>query len=282
MSNIADDLPKAGGFSSADLQRITASTFVERIDYHAEIDSTNDRGLAIAGRPGWSAPLLVLAESQTRGRGRGANTWWARSGALTFSLLIHTDAARLPVERWPQVSLTTGLAVCEAIEPLLDEPAIELKWPNDVFVQRRKACGILIEAPPHDKRTLILGIGINVNNSAEGAPASLRPAAIALCDAAGRGLDRTEVLIGVLNCLQERLGWIGHRDDELRKRWRERCLLTGRRVTLQTPTRDIEGLCRGIDDQGALLIETSDQTERCFAGTITSYGTERCPSENPN
>ncbi len=258
-------------FSDADLDQVSSSTFVKQVEFHHAIDSTNDRALQLARQQNFDAPMLVLAESQTSGRGRGQNQWWARPGALTFSLLIEADAAQLPPQRWPQASLTAGLAVCEAIEELLDEPAIHLKWPNDVYVQHRKVCGILIEPPPQRKQVIVIGIGINVNNSMEHAPTDLQSTATALCDAAEREFSLADVLVRVLLRLQDRLNWIGQRDDELRTRWRERCLLTGRNVHLDAGTRRVVGLCHGIDDEGALVIETENATERCFAGTVTRF-----------
>lgn len=258
-------------FSDADLDQITGSTFVKRVEFHQAIDSTNNRALEIARTAKHESPVLVLAGSQTHGRGRGSNSWWAQSGALTFSLLIKTDQAQLPPPLWPQVSLTTGLAVCEAIAELLSEPAIHLKWPNDVYVRQRKTCGILIESPPGHKGLLVIGIGINVNNSMRHAPAELRSSAIALCDANDKDLSLVEVLVRVLGRLNSRLADIGHRDADLRSSWRSRCLLTGRNVQFDSPTRSIIGLCRGIDDDGALVIETADKIERCYAGTITKF-----------
>ena len=79
-----------GQFTDADLDKITRSTFVKQVEFHQAINSTNDRALQIAGKLSHESPLLVLAESQTDGRGRGANLWWARRGALTFSLVLQT------------------------------------------------------------------------------------------------------------------------------------------------------------------------------------------------
>jgi BirA family biotin operon repressor/biotin-[acetyl-CoA-carboxylase] ligase len=255
----------------ANLDQILRSTFVEQVEFHEAIDSTNDRALELAHEPGVRAPSLVVAETQTDGRGRGTNLWWAQRGALTFSLLIETNAMRLPPRHWPTASLTAGLAVCEALEDVLDDPAIQLKWPNDVYLRQRKVCGILIEVPPQQKEAIVIGIGINVNNSARHAPEDLQSSAIALCDAAQCQFSLTQVLERVLVRLQERLGWIGHRDQELRHRWRERCLLTGRTVHLDSGTRNVVGLCHGIDDDGALVIETVNETERCFAGAVTQF-----------
>jgi BirA family biotin operon repressor/biotin-[acetyl-CoA-carboxylase] ligase len=268
---MADVAPNGSQFTDADLNRIVDATFVERLEFHQAIDSTNNRALQLAGQCDVQAPVLVLAETQTQGRGRGSNVWWAQQGALTFSLLVPANAARLPPRSWPQASLTVGLAVCEAIEDFLDEPAIQLKWPNDVYVRRRKVCGILIEVPPQRKEVIVIGIGINVNNSANQAPAELQTTAIAMCDAAGRTFRLSEVLVGALVRLQSRLDWIGHRDQELWTQWRQRCLLTDRTVQLDLGTRNVVGRCRGIDDDGALLIETANETERCFAGVVTRF-----------
>ena len=106
-------------FSPTDLERIVDETLIAHVDYHLAIGSTNDRALELTQQDDALYPLLVLAEAQTSGRGRGSNLWWSSSGALTFSVLLATEAAGLPTERWPQVSLTVGLAVCEALEELL-------------------------------------------------------------------------------------------------------------------------------------------------------------------
>ncbi len=261
---------KRGGseFTDADLDHILASTFVERIEFHDEIDSTNDRAMELARDSDVPCPLLVLSESQTKGRGRGSNQWWAGPGSLTFTLLLRTE---LPPARLPQISLTAGLAVCEAIEQVLDQPGVQLKWPNDVYLQERKLCGILIELPPRQFQLIAIGIGINVNNSALHAPPDLRSLAIALSDVAKHELSRAEVLVHTLGQVEERLDWIGRRDAELWTKWRERCLLTGRTVELEIGSRQLEGLCRGIDEEGALIVDTPKGTERCFAGAVTKF-----------
>ncbi|QDV41439.1 Bifunctional ligase/repressor BirA [Stieleria neptunia] len=255
-------------FSDADLDRLTKSTFVERVDFHPAIDSTNRRAQELARNRLPAGPVLILTESQTAGRGRGANHWWADSGALTLTLLLDTG---LPQRRLPQASLTVGLAVCEALEEMGAPSPMQLKWPNDVYCRRRKLSGILIELPTADPRRLAIGIGINVNNSLSRAPQELQATAIALCDVAGHPFPLTDVLIAVLNRLQHRLESIGCRDDELRTMWRERCLLTNRTVQVDLGTRTVSGRCRGINDEGALVIETPTGLEPCYAGTVTLF-----------
>ena len=115
-------------FATEDLDQVIADTFVQRIDYHAQLRSTNDRALQLAGESDNRFPLLVLTESQTAGRGRGSNRWWSERGSLTFSVMLATEATQLPTERWPQVSLTVGLAVCEALERLLTWGVPATSW----------------------------------------------------------------------------------------------------------------------------------------------------------
>lgn len=276
--------PANNQFSPSDLQSLVSETFVEQIDYHAEIGSTNDRAMELAAQPDDQFPLMVLAESQTAGRGRGSNKWWAGSGALTFSVLLATNTAQLPPDRWPQVSLTVGFAVCEALEELLARgvpttsldqlPRVQLKWPNDVYIEGRKICGILVEVPRDRAGRLLLGIGINVNNSVADAPAELQSLATSLSDLTGRQFTLTEVLVEVLQRLSVRIQPAELWNAEVRAGWRQRCLLTDEQIQVDLGVRHTVGRCRGIDDEGALLVAVSDdqggeQIERCLAGVVT-------------
>ena len=146
---------------------------------------------------------------------------------------------------------------------------IQLKWPNDDYVQRRKVSGILVEVPRVEPTRLVLGVGINVNNSLGAAPAEITDTATALCDVTGRPFPLVDVLICVLDKLANRLDWIGSRDRELRELWRERCLLTNRPVQIDGVGGQLAGVCQGIDEEGALVVLTQGGSRRCFAGTVT-------------
>ncbi len=261
-------------FTPDDLARIQRETFIERCEYHAEIESTNTRALELCRRGEADDMLLVLADRQTAGRGRRNNQWWADEGALTFSLILATDSANLPanlpVERWPQASLTTGLAVCEAVSNLLPTAEVALKWPNDVYLRRRKVCGILIEIPPEKPDALVVGIGINVNNSLAGAPAELRRSATSLTDCTGLDHDRSDVLILVVQQLQLELARLARGDASLAERWRRLCHLRGKQVELLAGERRYAGRCGGIGPDGGLILETDAGSTSFFGGVITS------------
>jgi BirA family transcriptional regulator, biotin operon repressor / biotin---[acetyl-CoA-carboxylase] ligase len=260
-------------FSRSDIDRIVAETFIGHVEYYPELASTNCRALQLANElPGRRECTLVLADEQTAGRGRGTNRWWSGPGALTFSVLLEPQAIHLPANRWPQVSLAAGLAVCDAIEGLVDDVTTCLKWPNDVYLCGRKICGILVEAANGQLGCLVLGIGVNVNNSVENAPEELRTKALSLSDVAEREISCIDMLVGILQQLSSHLEQLASGDGTLRERWRKRCSLTGRTVHIQLGTRRLVGICRGIDDDGALVLETDIGRERCISGVVVQVG----------
>jgi BirA family biotin operon repressor/biotin-[acetyl-CoA-carboxylase] ligase len=199
---------------------------------------------------------------------------------LTFSLVLKAD---LPIAQWPRVSLTAGLAVCEALEELLsttpvaDAPGspVRLKWPNDVYLAGRKVCGILVEVPEVKSGLIVLGVGINVNNaperdfrSAEGA--ILKPAT-SLREFSGKEYDLTDVLVRVLRQLAAELDRLVEDADGLSRRWREHCLLEGRAVELEVGSRQVRGVCRGVADDGALLLDTESGRQRFHSGIVVRF-----------
>jgi len=178
-----------------DSARIVRESFVQQVRYHETIDSTNDDALEFCRNNPCPVPLLVVTSRQTAGRGRSSNQWWSTTGALTCSLVIRPDDFGIAEREWPKASLTTGLSICLALDTLAGEQEVSLKWPNDVWMNRRKICGILIEVGGRRPApTLVIGIGINVNNSFSGAPDELREIATSLVDTTGTVFDLTEVL----------------------------------------------------------------------------------------
>lgn len=267
----------SSGFPPDQRQRILQETFVECLEFAPSMESTNDRALAMisAGLP--RTPLLVLTERQTGGRGRGSNQWWAARGALTCSLIIDPEMFALPAERRPQMSLTLGLAVCRAIARFAPAADVGLKWPNDVLIGDRKTCGILCEVPGRiadaaniSTSWMVLGIGLNVNNRSTTAPQELQSRAIALIDVSPHPLSISEVVIELLRQIERNVHLLATNPEYLMDCWREFDVLRQRRVRLRTNSGDICGTARGIDVDGALLLDTVDGLQRCIAGTVVS------------
>lgn len=253
-------------------QQICQNTFIRTVEFYPELGSTNDRALDLAAAESpLELPLLIWALKQTSGRGRGANRWWASEGALTFSVVLDTQTSELPMDRWPLVSLTTGLAVSAALQDLIPHADLGLKWPNDVFLYGRKVCGILVEIPPRQAGKLVLGIGINVNNSLKDAPDELKSKATALCDVSNRVWDLESVLTTVLERLDEHLRALRDNEPTLAERWHGTCMLRGRTVQHTVGDRVTTGVCQGVDRQGALLLQTETGVVRVLGGVITKW-----------
>jgi BirA family transcriptional regulator, biotin operon repressor / biotin---[acetyl-CoA-carboxylase] ligase len=258
------------------LDHICDCSFVEQVEWHDTIGSTNDRGNELARRADLSTPLLILAGQQTAGRGRGSNRWWSGEGALTCTLVfdprdVLPSREQLPLDVWPRIALVAGVALCDVLQNLLPTVSCSLKWPNDVLLGGRKVAGILAEIPAIGSgvpRRLVLGMGVNVNNSLTAAPPEVQAVAAAICNAAGCRFDIRQVLVDWLNGFAGRLTELAADDGTLAERWQSLCALRGKQIELQAGNRIVQGLCRGIDDDGALLLETSTGPERLYAGTL--------------
>jgi BirA family biotin operon repressor/biotin-[acetyl-CoA-carboxylase] ligase len=246
-------------------------TFVRRAEHFESLPSTNDRALEIAATiPASSVPLLIIAEHQTAGRGRGRNQWFAREGVLTFSLLIEPACWGIERALWPRLSVAVGGSVAHALGQWSSTDRPLLKWPNDVFIRGRKVCGILIETSPEAPERMIVGIGINVANSFDGAPADVAARGISLSEtAAGLVPQRFDVLHAVLTQLDRDLQLLGQGSTELLRRWRRACALTGRMIAVAEMDRVVSGVCAGLEDDGSLLVRTESGPQRCYAGTVT-------------
>jgi BirA family biotin operon repressor/biotin-[acetyl-CoA-carboxylase] ligase len=256
-----------------DLSRLASSGLIQRLEFHQSLSSTNDRAELLAAEDSLACPAIVLAAEQTAGRGRGGNRWWSVPGGLMFSLVLPAGPqAQNSPATWPGCSLAAGLAICEALDQLCSHAHFTVKWPNDVYANERKICGVLIEAPGQAHGRLIVGVGINVNNSFAQAPPDLQQTATALCDLDGVTRDLTTVLLVVLQRLTEtwqQLGTSGF--ESLRNAWTSRSLLTGRIVHIQAGTRVHIGRCLGIDDSGALLLQTESGRQAVHAGSVLRF-----------
>jgi BirA family biotin operon repressor/biotin-[acetyl-CoA-carboxylase] ligase len=268
-----------------DAEQIRASTFVRHLEFHETLDSTNERAAELARDSSIDLPALVVARVQTAGKGRGRNRWWSADGALTFSLLVDQATTGVQTSSWPQLSLATAVAVCDALSSELnraDNPQSEIrnpkstlrlgiKWPNDVILDGGKVCGILIESPggaAPAKDRLIIGIGINVNNSWRTAPRNFGPNGTALCDVTGISHELETVLIQTLKALQQRISQLARSDAGLPDAWQRLCWLTEQGVDVNANGRWITGVCVGIDLEGALLVENVNGLHRVRDGSV--------------
>ncbi|HEX5442428.1 MAG TPA: biotin--[acetyl-CoA-carboxylase] ligase, partial [Pirellulales bacterium] len=213
-----------------DLTRLSAARLVDRFECHESLASTNDYLREMAARAPRHENLLVIAEGQTAGRGRGGNRWWTGPGSIAFSLLFDPAAREIAPRHFPLLSLAAAVALIETIAPLVGQEEIGLHWPNDVFAAGRKLAGILVEALADGRH--VLGIGCNVNHRASDAPPELAGVLVTLADLSGRRHDRTTLLLVLLERLSDALEALGRAPESLARRANELCLQHGRRLTL--------------------------------------------------
>jgi len=213
--------------------------------------STNDevRALAVAGEAGG---LVLLALTQTDGRGRRGSTWISTAGdSLAFSILIRPQE---PKALWPRLALATGLAVAEALEPF--GPSTGIKWPNDVWINGRKVAGILVEAGAD---FVIIGIGLNVNTRSF--PAEIAEIATSLGLETGSSHSLSEVLGAIIRRFALRHQQIGAEFSEMLDSVRQRCVLTGHHVSLTVSGGTRTGTVEGIAPGGELMLRTTTGLE---------------------
>src|SRR5262245_38073703 len=249
--NPAPDDSAAGLLLQPERLRLPAG--IAHIDYSTEIDSTNDLARRLASTLPREACVLVITERQTAGRGRGSNRWWTGGGSLAFSLLVDPARYGIEVRYGCMVPLAAALAVVETATLHLPSPAVGIRWPNDVFVGRRKLAGILVEALSDGRQ--IVGIGLNVNNSVAEAPPEVSSIATSLCDEIGGPLDRTEVLSELVTAVDEALERLADNRPVLATLADELCLQRDEVLRVQLGDEIVVGRCIGIADDGGLLLE---------------------------
>jgi BirA family biotin operon repressor/biotin-[acetyl-CoA-carboxylase] ligase len=231
------------------VKRTAAERLLGRVIHRLrEVDSTQAELARLADR-GAPEGTVVSAEHQTRGRGRLGRRWLDAPGeSLLVSILLRpaVEPARVP-----QLSLVAAVAVVDALQT---GPAVRalIRWPNDVLLDGRKACGILPEASTADGRLryVLLGIGLNVNQA--DFPPEIRDRATSLRLASGVPQDRDALLERLLDALDARYAEFRARGFAgLRSEWLRRAATIGQRV--RAPGGD-EGVAVDLDEDGALLV----------------------------
>jgi BirA family biotin operon repressor/biotin-[acetyl-CoA-carboxylase] ligase len=230
-----------------------------------EVDSTNAEALRRVDRGEARHGLLVCAEAQAAGRGRGGHRWFSPRGTgLWFSVVARPD---LPGERVPWITQAAGLGVARGVERATGIRAL-LKWPNDLLVGGRKVAGLLTESVTRGPElAVVAGIGIDVNPAPGDFPAELAGVATSLRIQAGAPLDRAAVLDAVLDGLEEAWGALRRGDvAALDRGIAERSAVLGRRVRLLEGARPHEGVVVEQSLAGGLVLETGPGARCAFRG----------------
>lgn len=246
--------------------------------YEHEVSSTNEVAHSLA-RQGNPEGIVVIAERQTRGRGRLGRSWFSTPGkGLTLSVLLRPP---IPPTRAPQLTLVTAAALAAGLRSETGIP-VRLKWPNDLRIGGRKTGGILTEMAATGRTIdhVVIGIGLNVNQDPAGFPEEIRHMAVSLAEAAGGPMPRQRILDAVIDSLDHSYArYLSDGFEPVREIWESLSDMIGQEVTVREHERVVSGRARGIDDEGFLLVEASDGTiSRVVSGDVSLAG-EESPSE---
>ncbi|MGC4001695.1 MAG: biotin--[acetyl-CoA-carboxylase] ligase [Pirellulales bacterium] len=218
-------------------------------------------------------PALIVADRQTAGRGRGEHRWWTGHGALAFSLLLDPRTLGGHGTVPPPFALAVGVSLAHVVRSHFaggkqDRPDVGLHWPNDVYLNDRKLAGILTEAVT--PRRVIVGVGVNTNNTLDDAPPELRAKAITLRDATGRTFDHAEFLLRWSDELRAAIALLYADPDALIREFQSLCVQVGRTTSLRVGEQVHVGRCLGVAPDGALLLETAAGVRAFHTGTSSA------------
>lgn len=243
------------------------------IHYFRRVASTNDVAKEFAAR-GAKEGTVIVAETQTRGRGRLGREWVSPEGGIWLSVILRStvnlkDASKL--------TLTASVAVARTLNKIYDVKA-EIKWPNDVQIDGRKVCGILTEATARDKTAdfFVVGIGVNANIDLSSLPKLLRDSTTSLKEELKRNIEREQFLSALLTEIERYYDAFSRRKfDSILKEWRSLCSHLGSQVKIASFDETFEGLAVDVDENGALLVKLKDgTTRRVVSGDITTKPTK--------
>jgi len=253
--------------SKIDLNRLqeglNTRKFGKKIIFLHEVDSTNDLAKKLANY-GADEGTVVLAEKQSAGKGRLGRVWVSPHGGLYFSVILKP---KMTASEAVKLVYVAGLAVAESLRDLYNLK-VETKWPNDVLVNRRKACGILSEMSCVDEHLnfVILGIGVNVNFDVKKAlPKALQKSVTSLQDVLGRKVEVEELFKKLLEKLENlyvlflKGGFL-----QILKEWKKFASFLGCQVQVLSCGKKWVGIALDVEEDGSLSLEVEDGTVKHF------------------
>lgn len=240
------------------------SAFVRNVFAFDSVDSTNAYAKTLIGQ-GKTDSALIVAEKQTQGRGRLGRQWHSeRWKNLTFSLIVKPE---VPAGSIGVLTLCVAESLASAVQTHL-QISLKTKWPNDLLIDGKKVCGILMESVMMGEKVspLVIGIGLNVNQ--RNFPSDLDATSLSL--STGKPVDRLTLLSEIVR----KLAWLDRPvfapDVEKKlEQWKARCEMFGTMIRVQTGEKILSGIARGIGEDGGLVLDVNGTEQKVLAGDVT-------------
>ncbi len=233
------------------------------VRHHAVLGSTNDEARRLA-REGCPHGVVIWADEQTAGRGRAGRHWHSKPGNLMASIVLRPAA---PAAAVAELGFVAAVAMGECIAALLPNgPRIGLKWPNDVQADGAKLAGLLPEAVcvGTDLSWVVIGAGLNVTHAPEGLP--YQTTSLHAHDAAVTSAQALEAFLAQLT--HWLASWRAGGFPPVRAAWLARANGLGSEAAVTLTDRQQRGIFRGLDTDGAMLLDTRDGVRRITAGDV--------------
>jgi BirA family biotin operon repressor/biotin-[acetyl-CoA-carboxylase] ligase len=229
----------------------------QNIHYFSEIDSTNNVAKKLA-EEGAEEGTIIIAETQTRGRGRRGKQWISPAGGVWMSIILRPQ---IPPSEAPQLTLMTGVAAAETINNKFGLD-VGIKWPNDILIGTRKVCGILTEANAKFSTLdyVVVGIGIDANVNTENFPSDIQKSATSLKKELNEDISGPELVQEFLKIFEDHYNEFKSGNfPEILGEWRKMSKTIGSYVEVRKQLgKIVRGEAIGITNEGALILELND------------------------
>lgn len=239
--------------------------------YFESIDSTNKYLLNEHIHPNGT---VVFADFQTAGRGRRQRKWQSpEAESLLFSIFLNENIQTIPLYIF---TFLAAVSVYEGLLPFAPERQLAVKWPNDVLIKGKKVCGILIETETSVNRinSIVIGVGININQKPEFFQGELNQATSLFCSV-GHKFSRMKVFYSVLTSFDKNLMELYQRNyTDILKKWRRYCPYIGKIIKVDDDKNIYEGVFKDVSQNGGLILEV-DREEKIFYAANVSIVKEK-------
>ena len=243
-------------------ERLTTKWMGRSLQFYPQLKSTNNKIRALIAEDSNNSGLIVIADNQTAGRGRGVNSWFSvNEKDLTCSVFFLTD---LPLEKLGLIALAASNALVSALKDFGISAGV--KWPNDIFIDSKKLAGILVESQPQqDRRAVIIGIGVNVNSTWGDWPEELQNHVTSLNEVGGCLFNRELLLSRVLQHLED---YIAEKYVSVTGNWQSSCIHMREVIQFRLDEQTMQGLFTGITENGQAILEIEGKKNLFSTGEI--------------
>lgn len=244
-------------------KKLSNDSIGQSVQYYPKLDSTNTKAWELISENTENG-TVVITDNQTKGRGRQSNKWISSPGkSLTFSIIMYPNALPSQTNLY---SLIAGLSITDCL--IEYDIQARLKWPNDILINGKKVGGILCESKISGGiiKSMVIGIGLNVNEEVTDLPEELRDKATSLIIESGKQYQLEILLANILNHLERR---IKNKDTNSQlSDWKKRCAHLNQKVTFRSGNKIVTGIFKGLSSTGQAIISINNKEVKFDSGEI--------------